>query len=126
MSGGRWNYGQLNLCYEMFPRSELSYGLGKYYYQDSIKEARKYNPMEDKQISELVFDVLCLVYSADWYKSGDTGEETYREDVQFFKDKWLKIRPDDMIKNEIEKCIMEAKDELYIEFGLNQEDKVQE
>jgi hypothetical protein len=77
--------------------------------------------MRDKQLSELVFDVLCLIYSADWCISGDTGEDTYREDVQFFKNKWLKQSPDDSIRIEIDKSVEEAKEELYAAFGVKQE-----
>lgn len=124
MSGGRWNYEQCNLGYEMFPGCDVCYGLGddsksKYSnYTSSVKRARKLDPMEDKQISELVFDVLCLIYSADWYKSGDTGEDFYRNDLEFFKQKWLKAKPDDTIKSEIDKTIVEAKDELYRSFFI--------
>lgn len=121
MSGGKWNYGQCNLGYEMFPSSLVSYGLGKHTYNDSVKEARKINPMEDKQISELIFDTLCLIYSADWYKSGDIGEDTYREDVQFFKNKWLKTKYDNLIKQEIDKSIKELKTDLYKEFLIKEQ-----
>ena len=97
MSGGRWNYNQCNLGYEMFPGCDVCYGIGndernKYRnYSGNVKLARKLNPMEDKQISELVFDVLCLIYSADWYKSSDIEENYYREDVKAFKEKWLNV-----------------------------------
>ena len=120
MSGGRWNYGQCNLGYEMFPTSSVSYGLGEYEYDANIKEARRMNPMEDKQISELVFDVLCLIYSADWYRSGDTGEDTYRKDVEFFKNKWLKAEYENLVKEAIDKNIEEARNELYTEFGIKE------
>lgn len=121
MSGGHWNYNQCSLGYEMFPGSDVCYGLGEHEYDRSIKEARKRNPMHDKQLSELVFDVLCLVYSADWCISGDTGEDTYRADIQFFKSKWLKQSPDELIRIEIDKSIAEAKEELYAAFGLKEE-----
>ena len=127
MSGGYWNYDQCNLGYDMFPGCDVCYGLGdntksKYgSYTESIKRARQLNPMEDKQISELVFDVLCLIYSADWYKEGDTCEDLYRSDVEFFKEKWLKQKPGQLVKDEIDKHIMEAKFSLYKSFGLEQE-----
>ena len=127
MSGGRWNYNQCNLGYDMFPGCDVCYGLGddeksKYRnYTESVKLARKLNPMEDRQLSELVFDVLCLIYSADWYKSGDTCEDIYREDVKFFKEKWLKVNPD-MVKDEIRKSIQELKEELYVTFGIQEKD----
>ena len=124
MSGGRWNYNQCNLGYEMFPGCDVSYGIGndeknKYRnYSGNVKLARKLNPMEDKQISELVFDVLCLIYSADWYKSSDIGEDYYREDVKAFKEKWLNVKPDDSVKTEIDKSIQELKEELYVSLGV--------
>lgn len=128
MSGGRWNYGQCNLGYDMFPGCDVCYGLGddersKYSnYTISIKEARRLNPMRDKQISELVFDVLCLIYSCDWYLSGDTRSSTYREDVNFFKEKWLG-KPEKTTKEEIDKSVEELRDELYVTFGLKGEDE---
>ena len=127
MSGGRWNYNQCNLGYDMFPGCDVCYGLGddeksKYRnYTESVKLARKLNPMEDRQLSELVFDVLCLIYSADWYKSGDTCEDIYREDVKFFKEKWLKVNPD-TVKDEIRKSVQELKEELYVTFGIQEKD----
>ena len=127
MSGGRWNYNQCNLGYDMFPGCDVCYGLGddeksKYRnYTESVKLARKLNPMEDRQLSELVFDVLCLIYSADWYKSGDTCEDIYREDVKFFKEKWLKVNSD-TVKDEICKSIQELKEELYVTFGIQEKD----
>ena len=127
MSGGRWDYGQCNLGYDMYPQSDVCYGLGedtKYReYTKSVKAARSTNPMGDKQISELVYDVLCLIHSCDWYLSGDTCENQYLEDVKFFKQKWLKIKPEDAIKAEIDKSIGEAKDELYKSFGITEEEK---
>ena len=120
MSGGRFNYGQRNLGYDMFPYSSVDYGLGDKEYSESVKEARKHNPLEDKQISELVFDVLCLIHSADWYLSGDTSEKTYRKDVNFFKAKWLKAKPDDLTREEIDKNVEELRDDLYLAFGLRE------
>lgn len=111
MSGGKWNYGQCNLGYDMFPHSDVTYGLGERDYERSVKEARKCNPMEDRQLSELVFDVLCLIYSADWYKSGDTGEDQYREDVKFFKKKWFND-PSGIARREIETITEEFRKDL--------------
>lgn len=130
MSGGRWNYEQCNLGYEMFPCCDISYGLGDDEYHNytmGAKEARRQNPMHDKQLSELVFDVLCLIYSADWCQSGDTGEDSYRADVKYFKKKWLNVDPQEAIKKEIDKSIEEAKEELYQSFlvgGENDDHRV--
>ena len=127
MSGGYWNYYQCNLGDDMFPGCDVCYGLGdntksKYgHYTESVKRARQLDPMEDKQISELVFDVLCLIYSADLYKEADIGEERYRADIKFFKEKWLLQKPEQLVRDEIDKSIKEAQDELYISLGLKEE-----
>lgn len=122
MSGGRWNYNQSSLGYEMFPYSDITYGLGEdnqyYHYTTNLKKARLSNPMHDKQISELVFDVLCLVQSADWYFSGDTGADQYEKDLKYFKKKWLKQTETALNKREIDQSISELRHDLYQTFGL--------
>lgn len=82
--------------------------------------ARKINPMEDKQVSELVWDVFCLLHSLDWYQSADTCEETYREDLAYFKNKWFKKTDKEMSKEEIDKQISELKEDLYKTFGISE------
>ena len=130
MSGGRWNYGQCNLGYDMFPGCDVCYGLGddsknKYSsYFTSVKLARKLNPLEDKQLSELAFDLLCLIYSADWYMSCDTGEEDYRADVEYFKKKWLKKDASVLAMEELNKILAEVKEEIISSLGIKEgEDK---
>lgn len=52
--------------------------------------ARNLNPMHDRELSELMADVMCLLYGLEWYESCDIGEETYKECVKKFKSKWMK------------------------------------
>lgn len=88
MSGGRWNYNQSTLANDMFDwRLSLNYGERG---REQSKVARKLNPMGDRDISEIVWDVLCLIQSRDWNVSGDTCDETYLADVKAFKEKWFK------------------------------------
>lgn len=88
MSGGAFNYEQVRLAEELFGWNlNCTYGEGGH---EQGKTARSINPMCDREMSELVWDVLCLIHSLDWYKSGDTDEDDYRADVKWFKDKWLK------------------------------------
>ena len=114
MSGGRFNYENDYLCSGIF-NIYCDYGEDGF---KCSKEARKRNPLEDKMISELVFDVFCLLHSYDWYASGDTSEKTYQEDIKYFKDKWLKKPADKLIKDEIDKDIAELKEELYKTLGV--------
>lgn len=114
MSGGRFDYQNDNAAREIFGWSvDVDYGLGEGSYDASVRRARRLDPMEDKQLSELVFDVFCLLHSLDWYKSDDTGAETYLADVAFFKSKWLKGRKKSLEKAEIDKQIDELREDLY-------------
>lgn len=118
MSGGRWNYKSDELAYELFSWMSPDYGT-KGFKQSAT--ARKLNPLEDKQISELCWDMLCLLHSCDWYQSGDTSEETYRADIKYFKDKWLKPTASELAKSEIDKSILEVKEELYKALGVSKD-----
>ena len=51
--------------------------------------ARSLNPMHDRELSELMADVMCLLYGLEWFDSCDIGEETYKECVNKFKAKWF-------------------------------------
>jgi hypothetical protein len=73
MSGGHFNYQDKQLKNDMFG------------YDHEYK-----NPLEDKEISNIVYDVLTLLHDFDWYKSGDTNEETYLKCKENFKKKWLR------------------------------------
>lgn len=114
MSGGRFNYMDSNLCNEIF-----DYGCGPQYNlasktaKASSLFARKLNPLDDEELSELLYDMFCILHSFDWAASGDTGYDDYRKDVAYFKNKWLKRTPAQRTKEEIDKTIAEARDTLY-------------
>lgn len=78
MSGGFWDYKDNSLKFEIFN-----------YKTETTEQAMKENPLKDKVISGIVFDVLNLLHEFDWYISGDTSEEDYRAAVKIFKDRWL-------------------------------------
>lgn len=114
MSGGHYDYRNDSLCSELFGWSvSPDYGIGTAReYKKNVTLARKANPMEDKMMSELVYDVFCLMHSLDWYQSGDTCRETYLQDVKAFKKKWMKLPEESMIRQEIDKTLEEARKEL--------------
>lgn len=111
MSGGHWNYINDTACNEIFPW-HMHAEYGEKGFKQSMT-ARKANPLEDKQISELCWDMFCLLHSYDWYISGDTCEDTYRKDLKYFKDKWLKINEKDLMRREIDLAIEEVRNDLY-------------
>lgn len=86
MSGGSFDY----LSYTM----ESALHLPDVHYSNLCDEerekiARKRNVMCDRQLSELVYDIACLLHSLEWAQSGDTSYESYNADVRKFKKKWL-------------------------------------
>lgn len=70
------------------------------------------NVFEDREISELIYDVFNLIHDYDWYASGDTGEDDYLEAKSKFKKKWLNNNSD-RAKRIVDKAIEELKEELY-------------
>lgn len=101
MSGGRFDYKDFALKDEIFG------------YGDKCT-----NVFEDKEISQLVWDILDLIHEFDWYKSGDTDEKDYLKAKIEFKNKWLSNNQDERAKEIIDKTIEEAKQELYKTFGF--------
>lgn len=81
MGGERFNYTNDSLPSEMFNYLGPSYDQSEF---DLADQARRINPLKDRQVSELCWDLLCLVHSFDWMISGDTREESYEEDLRYF------------------------------------------
>lgn len=79
---------------------------------------RCYNALEDREISELVWDVLNLLHDYDWYKSADTCEETYLEKKAAFKKKWFGSDRSVRLKQYVDDALQETKEELYKTFCL--------
>ena len=79
----------------------------------------KGNVFEDREITELVWDVFNLIHDFDWYQSGDTCKETYLLKKAEFKKKWL-AKPPERVKEIIDLAIAEAKQELYETYGVSE------
>lgn len=101
MSGGSHNYIASNMCDSLF-----SYIVEGHYKKicdnDNARIARNLNPMHDRELSELMADVICLLYGLEWFDSCDIGEETYKECVNKFKSKWLKRTEKDRLNSYLE------------------------
>lgn len=109
MSGGYFSYLNDTAAREIFGwELEITYGLENL--RRDAKQAAKDNPLEDREISELVYDVFCLLHSYDWYKACDTDYETYQKDVEFFKNKWLKATTSERIDRLTEQAVERIKD----------------
>ena len=100
MSGGRFPYLDSSLKSEIFGRTD-----------------KPRNVFEDREISELVWDVLNLIHEFDWYVSGDTGKESYLACKAEFKKKWLDNRGI-RVRRIVDEAIQECKAELYETYGV--------
>lgn len=76
------------------------------------------NVFEDREISELVWDVFNLIHDFDWYKSGDTCKETYLKSKANFKKKWLGGNRGVRVRRIVDAVLDEAKRELYETYGI--------
>ena len=116
MSGGKWDYLDDRLATEIFGYWISTSSLLDEKYNHSIKEVIRNNPLEDYEMSAIVFDVLCVLHAYDWAISGDTEMEYYRREVKAFKNKWLKSSERDRAKSIIDTCITNLKEALYETF----------
>ena len=102
MSGGRFNYFNDNLKCEIFGWAD-----------------KPSNVFEDREISELVWDVLNLIHEYDWYASADTDKETYLKAKAEFKKKWFSNRGV-RVRRIVDEALKQCKEELYETFGLEE------
>lgn len=100
MSGGRFDYKDMSLKSEIFGWGDAPT-----------------NAFEDREISELVWDVLELIHDYDWYACGDTGKEDYLKAKSEFKSKWFGNRGV-RVRRIVDNAINEVRNELYETFGF--------
>lgn len=105
MSGGHFNYLDSSLKNEMFGWSD-----------------KFHNVLDDRELSELVWDILDLLHDYDWYISGDTGEDSWIGARKEFKDKWLNAERKDMVKRMIDDAVEECRKELYRTYDVEGRD----
>lgn len=115
MSGGHFN-GYFGLCGDVtgyWP----GYNLESEENRKNAELAARENKLADRQISEIAYDVFCLINSYDYWVCGDIREEHYRRDVDFFKRKWFQKPGVEDIERYIDRSMKETKDALLTEFG---------
>lgn len=101
MSGGSLNYLALNMSDYLFS-SRVRAHYENICDNNNARIARKLNPMHDRELSELMADVMCLLHALEWYESCDIGEESYKKYVNKFKKKWLKRTEKDRLNGYLE------------------------
>ena len=103
MSGGHFNYEDSRLKNEIFGWTD-----------------KPANVFEDKEISELVWDVFDLIHVFDWYASGDSNEKKYLEVKAKFKAKWLRGDYEVRIREIVDDALSQCKEELYKTFDIKE------
>lgn len=116
MSGGYLSGAHERMADELFGWNKMIC-YGERGFQHS-KWAGDKNPLQDREISEITWDLLCVLYSFDYYQSGDTSEEQYMADVRHFKDRWLKPGRKATAKRLVDEECQRLRDELYKELGI--------
>lgn len=117
MSGGSHNYIAYTINGELF-EDRIDYHYKNVCDEKIARIVRNLNPMHDRELSELMADVMCLLHALEWYDSCDIGEETYKECVSKFKAKWMHRTENDRLnsyaedlKSYYEELVEELKEE---------------
>lgn len=106
MSGGNFNYADDRAMIEIFGYD--------------AERGKIPNVFEDREISELIYDVFQLIHDYDWYVSGDTCKESYLYSKQEFKNKWLDNRGV-RVKRIVDDSIERLKQELYETYSIKED-----
>lgn len=119
MSGGRFDYSNDRACREIF-----GWNIDAMYGEHEAEScfARRSNPLEDAVISEIAYDLFCVLHSYDWYACGDNCEDTYRADVKRFKDKWIKSMRGKRAKEIVDDELDAVREKLYQAFGVEEDE----
>lgn len=95
---------------------------GSYSYVYCQVENECVGRMFDRQLDEMMKDLVKVLHDLEWWRSSDTGEDTYRRAVTEFKKKWFKQRKID-VQKQIESEFERTKDKLMKEFEYLNDDE---
>lgn len=76
------------------------------------------NPLEDREISMLTYDLLNLIRVFEEYKEGDWEEHRYTDAKAEFKKKWFTGQRRDRTRKIIDEALEECREELYKTYGI--------
>ena len=90
---------------------------GSYSYVYRTLDMECVGRMYDPEMNDLIKDLVPVLHALEWWQSGDTNEEDYREELDEFKKKWFGTSRDNRLKGYIDKSLEEAKDAFYKMIG---------
>lgn len=82
---------------------------GAYDYKFAELENTYVGKMHDIELDALMDDLITVLKELEWWQSGDTSQDVYREAVKRFKSKWLGSPRKESAKRLIEETITAAK-----------------
>ena len=71
----------------------------------------------DKELDDLIKDLVKLFHDREWFLSSDTNEGTWNEARDTFKEKWFSAHGR---QKRIEKYLEEVKEEVFKSFGISE------
>ena len=84
---------------------------GSYNYLYSQVDEEYVGNMHDKELDDMMSDLVKLLHDLEWWQSDDYNEEQYREKVRQFKGKWFSADRNERLT----KYIDEAMEKLAVE-----------
>ena len=73
--------------------------------------------MYDTEMNDLVKDLCEVLHDLEWWQSGDTSEDCYRNTLAKFKAKWFKGDRQERLKGYIDEQIGMVRNQLYALIG---------
>ena len=95
---------------------------GSYSYVYCKVENECVGRMFDRQLDEMMKDLVKVLHDLEWWQSSDTGEDTYRRAVTEFKKKWFKQTKID-VQKQIDSKFEQTKNQLLKEFEYLKDDE---
>lgn len=90
---------------------------GSYNYTYSRVDEEYVGKMYDKELDDLMKDLIPVLHDLEWWQSADYREEHYRETVKKFKDKWFKQNRTERLKHYIDNELEKIKEGFYEMLG---------
>ena len=90
---------------------------GSYSYIYSRLEEECGGRMYDAEMNDLITDLCEVLHALEWWQSGDTSEDRYREILSDFKAKWFNGDRQERLKGYIDDQIAIVRGQLYYLIG---------
>lgn len=90
---------------------------GSYEYIYSKVQNECEGRMYDAEMNDFIKDFANVLHDLEWWQSGDSSEDRYRETLAEFKSKWFGGCRDKRLKGYIDERVNEVRKELYQMLG---------